>query len=239
MKQVLFISTAALTFACGGGSTNREVAAPGANPASTAQAPSATAADARGGDQSIVLLGCLQGPSSTGQAAGTSGARDRTGTTAGRGAATGAIGAVSSRARFTLVDAAAASIDSGGVGTNGAGGSGGPLVSGRGAYDLDGIPADAAAHVNKQVRVKGRIDSNPASIGGSLSAGNDAARGGSPSAGPERASEPGRRATPDVAGAGGGHGSTSRASGGAVETSVNRRLVVESIEVVSESCAQR
>jgi hypothetical protein len=238
MKMVV-ITVAALTFGCGGSTGDREVPAPGGNPAGTAQAPGA-GATARATEQVIELVGCLQGPAPAPQAAGTSGTR---GPTSGRPGedATGVNAARASGARFTLVDAAAASTSGAGIGANGAGGSGGPLVSGRSAYDLDGIPADAAAHVNKQVRVTGRMDPDVAPIGG----GNSGRSGESSDRTSSRVdhqtpSPPARgndRGIP--APAGGRSGPSSGAPGGATTESANRRVVVESIQVVSESCASR
>lgn len=200
MKQLVFISVAALTFACGGPSTaHRDAAAPGGSSAGAAQPPSA-GAPTRAADQAIELVGCLQGPAPAAQATGTSGTRGQMREPAGRGTE-GVDAAGASGARFTLMNATAGSSAGAGIGANGAGGSGGPLVSGRSTYDLDGIPAESAAHVNKQVRVTGRIDSNPATSAGA----QDSPR--------------------------------SEANAAAVP-SANRRVVVQSIQVVQESCAR-
>jgi hypothetical protein len=252
MKQLLFISMAIAAVACDGSNT-REVPAPGGNPQGTAQEAKGSAADARQRDQLITLVGCLQGPGMAGQATGTSGTRQR-GTAAAAGAAADANGGAASAARFTLVDATPASADSGGVGANGAGGSGGALASGRSSYDLDGIPATAAADVNKQVRVTGRIDPNPATIGGgSAAAANEAASGtpsgsahggvsGAASSGTAHGAASGSGSTGASPGAASGSGSGGRSTGaseGAAPQGANRRLAVESIQVVSERCARQ
>jgi len=116
-----------------------------------------------------------------------------------------------------LVDATAASADSAGVGTNGAGASGGPLVSGKSSFDLDGIPAEARAHVNTKVRVVGRLDANAVATGR-----HDAADG--------TAVPPSSGGTAATAGA------RSNGSSADGKTAVARRLVVERVEVVSQSC---
>jgi hypothetical protein len=200
MKQLVFIGVAALTFACGGASTtHRDAAAPGGNSAGAAQAPGA-GATARAADQPIELVGCLQGPAPAAQATGTSGTRGP-GSGAPGGGTEGVNAAGASGARFTLMNATPASSAGAGIGGNGAGGSGGPLVSGRSTYDLDGIPAESAAQVNKQVRVTGRIDSNPATSAGA----QDSPR---------------------------------REANSTALPSANRRVVVQSIQVVQESCAR-
>lgn len=89
--------------------------------------------------------------------------------TSGRIAAqpTAAAGAVSGAGgQFTLtnarpVDGAPAgdtSAPRGGVGANGAGGSGGPLVSGVSTFLLSGSRPELQARVNQQVRIIGTID---------------------------------------------------------------------------------
>ena len=113
--------------------------------------------------QIVTLIGCLQGPSL--RTVGTSGAA-RT--------ATGEVQQPdgTSSERLMLADARAVSPESAGVGANGAGGSGGPLVSGKSSFELDGIPAEARAYVNKQVSITGRIDANPAFTSTSASGSN-------------------------------------------------------------------
>jgi len=238
MKQMVFVSIAALTFACGGSTPDREVSAPGGNPAGTAQAPGPGAADAQS-NQVIELIGCLHGPAPAGPT-GTSGTRGPISDRPGDGAA-GVNAAGASGARFTLVDATAASTSGAGIGANGAGGSGGPLVSGRSAYDLDGVPGGAAAHVNKQVRVTGRIDPNPATISGSIAARSGVNSGRASSGSGNQAASPQGRGDDRGTGAqaGGSHGTSSAAASGATAQSASRRVMVESIQVVSESCASQ
>jgi hypothetical protein len=172
MKRTLLIGVAALTFACGGSDRSRDNAAggapataqPGAAQSGSGVAPIppavATSRDPEA-NQTVTLAGCLQGPGEPAAAAtGTSGTRARARAEGPEGVATGGGGAAG---RFVLVNATAEAPGSAGVGANGAGGSGGPLVSGVSSFDLDALPAGAAAHVNKQVRITGRLDARPTS----------------------------------------------------------------------------
>jgi len=161
MKSTLLIGTTLLTFACGGGSQTR-----GADTsASPATAPpsanaSSTAANTSQGNASVTLVGCLQGPAlpgATGTVGSAAGDRARARAT-GNDAANAQTHGGASAGRFLLVNATA---ESAGVGANGAGGSGGPLVDPRSSFELDGLPADAQASVNKQVRITGHVDPRP------------------------------------------------------------------------------
>jgi hypothetical protein len=133
-----------------------------------------------------------------------------------------------------LVDAAPVSSAAAGVGANGAGGSGGPLVSGKSSFVLEGISAEVQAHVNKQVRITGTLDANPASVDQSAtSSGNTAT--------PGRGSTPGHGSMGSAANApasGGGRGSMGAATEAAAHEISQRRLVVETLQVVAANCAQ-
>jgi hypothetical protein len=193
MKSTLLIGTTLLTLACGSGSQTR-----GADTsASPATAPpsanaSSTAANSGQATSSVTLVGCLQGPAlpgATGTAGSAAGDRARARAT-GNDAANAETHGGASTGRFLLVNATA---ESGGVGANGAGGSGGPLVNARSSFELDGLPADAQASVNKQVRITGHVDPRPVgaaeeatgaasgAAGTSASSGNSSSGVGSPS----------------------------------------------------------
>jgi hypothetical protein len=163
-----------------------------------------------------------------------------------------------------LADAVVPGADLGGVGANGAGGSGGPLVSGRATFELDGVPPDARTSVNKQVKVVGRLDARPAGVGedangsaagtsgrnAGASSGNSGSGVGSPSAtggGSGTAATAGSASVPsgssDAPGAHGtgqksvaGHGTMGSAARADVR---NQRLVVETVQVIAENCAKR
>jgi hypothetical protein len=133
-----------------------------------------------------------------------------------------------------LVDAAPASAAAAGVGASGAGGSGGPLVSGKSSFVLEGIAADAMAHVNKQVRVTGRLDANPAPLGGSPGASGDAAT-------PRKGATAGHGSMGAAANApasGGGRGSMSADTEAAAQAITERRVIVDTVQVVAATCAR-
>ena len=225
MKAGLFIGLTALTIACSSEPQNREVSSAGGPPSGPAATDSANRTGERATDRAVTLVGCLRGPSLGGETAGTSGS-NRTPPGAPESSQ-----ATAPSSRFTLINAAAAAPGTAGIGANGAGASGGPLVSGASSYDLDGLAADAAAHVNKQVKITGEIDTNPATLVG-------------PSTAPrERTGETGAgsgRATPSATGGtGGGHGQSGSAAETGTLDSANRRVVVSSVEVVSETCPRR
>jgi hypothetical protein len=163
--------------------------------------------------QQVTLTGCLQGATHVGTAAtGTmASATGGVSGTAGAGADTHAGRA--SADRLTLVDARPVAGEAG-VGASGAGASGGPLVSARSSYVLDGIPGDARAYLNKQVRIVGRIDAAPAVT-----------------------APPG-----DAAGGIGSSGTDNRTTNAAAPrtgtTLDPRRLAVESVEVVAQNCSR-
>jgi len=192
MTRTLLIGVAALSCACGGSHPADRSAQSGA--VSTAGA--ASAGDQGGAtqtNQTVTLLGCLVGPGQP-QPTGTSG-----------------VAGGASADRFMLVDAVVPGADLGGVGANGAGGSGGPLVSGRASFELDGVPPAARANVNKQVKVVGRLDARPAPAGG------------------ETAASTGQKSVA-------GHGTMASAARSDVRS---QQLVVESVEVVADPCERR
>ena len=218
MKTALLITIAALSVACNDSRADHTAPPPGAA-ATDANASGSSASD--NANRTVTLVGCLQGPGAPG-AVGTAGspAADRARSRAAGGAVDdaqrhgGATGA-----RFILSNAA---VESGGVGANGAGASGGPLVSAGSSFELDGLPADAQGNVNKRVRITGKVDARPAATSGSTSE--------TPAQRDNAAAQPGTT------------GATSprddvRANSTAVAgDSSARRLTVETVQVVAERC---
>ena len=178
MKSLALVTLAALACGCGGSSSDRQdmTAAAPAGEASQSEPVRQEPPLSAGAEQTVALVGCLRGPSAS--------------------EATGTSGSATATERYTLADATPDQAD--GVGANGAGGTGGPLVSGKATYDLDDIPNGARGGVDKQVRITGLIDARP--IG----------------------AESGVTGTP------GNEGSSPR---------TNRRVEVQSVEVIAESCA--
>jgi hypothetical protein len=274
MKRTLLIGVAALACACGGSRQpdNRDASAPaGSAQAGSASAAAPNASGDQGGatraNQTVTLVGCLVGPGQSAEPTGTSGARARTRATGPETTSGPAGGSATAADRFMLVDAVVPGAELGGVGANGAGGSGGPLVSGRATFELDGIPADARNSVNKQVKVVGRLDARPAGASddtngaaagaagtsgrnAGASSGSSGSGVGSPTAtggGSGTAATAGSGTVPsgssDAPGAHGngqksvaGHGTMGSAARSDLR---NQRLVVETVQVIAETCAQR
>jgi hypothetical protein len=210
MRAVLIIGLLTTTIGCGNpapeGTSDQVKGSPSSGLSGTAadasREPSPTAMSAN--NQSVTVVGCLQGP--TPRPLATSG------TSAGAGTAGTAATSGTSAERFRLVDATAAAPETAGIGTQGAGASGGPLVGERSSFELDGISTDARAAVNKQVRITGRVDIAAAiphpqpEISGNSTPGAPPPAGGSP---------------------------MDRTVG-----SGERLLIVESVQVVSSTCLQ-
>jgi hypothetical protein len=149
--------------------------------------------------QTVTVVGCLEGantvpPRGTGTAPMTSDQATRE----------------APALTYRLTAARPDSQETAGVGTSGAGASGGPLVSGVSDFELDGLPADGQAAVHKQVRITGHLA---------------AGRSGSPS--PNTRVPGATDAVPQ--------GSKPEAAGAAAPD-LGHRLVVESVQVVSQSC---
>ena len=230
--RTLLIAVAAVTFACGGGSHQSETT----NVVRPAQADSGSAPGSPAGGgasstpaesvQTVTLEGCLQEPGLP-ATTGTSGTQSRARATGPDTAPAGTGGA--SADRFMLVAAMPARPGSGGVGANGAGGSGGPLVSGRSSFALEGIPDEARAHVNKQVRVTGRLGGSPAESDGSATPARGTTTPGHGSMG----------SAADAPASGGGRGSMGAATEAAARDISPRRLMVETVQVVAASCVRQ
>jgi hypothetical protein len=250
MKRSLLISVAVLACACGGShqSDKGDASAPAgsAQPGSTSAAAQTAGGDQGGAtraNQTVTLVGCLVGPGQPAAPLSSSAARAQTRATGPETAADAAGAGAASTDRFMLADAVVPGSELGGVGANGAGGSGGPLVSGRATFELDGVPPDARNSVNKQVKVVGRLDARPA---GDANAANGAA-GAAGTSGSGTAATAASGSVPsgssDAPGAHGtgqksvaGHGTMGSAARSDVR---NQRLVVETVQVIAENCTQR
>lgn len=156
MKAIVLVGFATLAVACGH-STSDDAAAP-ASSASHSGASARDAAQGSGSGGPVTLIGCLQGPTVPG-ATGTAGVKpgERAAGAHGNDAGVGKHGAATDAYVLSNV-----TVENTAVGSNGAGGSGGPLVSDGTSFELDGVPADAQVGVNKRVRVTGRVDERSA-----------------------------------------------------------------------------
>jgi len=247
MKRSLLISVAALACACGGShrSDNNATAPAGsAQPGSTGAAAQTAGGDQGGAtraNQTVTLVGCLVGPGQPAAPRGASAARAQARATGPETAADAAAGAASTD-RFMLADAVVPGSELGGVGANGAGGSGGPLVSGRATFELDGVPPEARNSINKQVKIVGRLDARPAGAEAANGAAGAAGTSGSATAAPGASGSvpSGSSDAPGAHGTGqksvAGHGTMGSAARSDVR---NQRLVVETVQVIAENCTQR
>jgi hypothetical protein len=223
MKTALLISIAALSMACDGSSqTHSDTSAkttgsgsPGAN-TSAAAAPELSSSV-------VTLVGCLQGPRLSGVAgtAGTEANDKASAPTAGNDARERPAHGAAQSGPFVLANAA---VESGSAGASGARGWGGPVASAGSSFELDGVPADAQASVNKLVRVTGRLLSNAAAPP-SAKTGTGPTRGGAE--GTVATSTAGETSTRDDVRAN---------STGVAGDSTNNRLTVETLEVVAPRC---
>ena len=128
-----------------------------------------------------------------------------------------------------------------GVGANGAGGSGGPLVSGTSDYVLEGDVSELRSHLNQEVQVTGTIDPQQIATPQAGGTANEPGRGtqGPSGSGAGASTAP---STPSTAG-----GLTSASSGaspggnpnaGLTQQSVAvRQLLVESVRTVAATCS--
>jgi len=179
-------------------------------------APSSS--DRRPSDQVVSLTGCLQGGEAPPQS-GTS--SDRAATSATRGAS-GDTGANRFVLRWAKPEAGSA-----GVGANGAGGSGGPLV-GAADYVLEGPVAELRLHVNQQVRVSARLAPTDTSAAPQAPSTSDSDRTPGSTATRTRSLDGAPPAIPhpdaaEIANSG----------------SASRRLLVESVQALGASCSDR
>ncbi len=180
-------------------------------------------------EQLVKVTGCLNGAEEPVGTAGAS-ARPPVATRKSADEAQALRGESASANRFMLTHATPASEDARGVGNNGAGGSGGPLVNGVSEYALEGNAAELSLHVNHQVIVTARINPKQTlteaprtDVNGGIQSNGATSRG---TAGSGASSMSGAQAS-----AGGVQAAPTEANGGPVRT-----LVVESIQTVSPTC---
>jgi hypothetical protein len=214
MKTALLISIAAFTLACGGSSRTHPDASVSATGAGSPGANTSAAPAPELSSSVVTLVGCLQRPRLSG-VAGTAGtaASDRTGAlTAGSDARERQTHGAAQTGPFVLANAA---VESGSAGATGGRGWGGPVASAGSSFELDGVPADAQASVNKLVRVTGRLLSSVAARP-SANAGTAAAV----STTSETSARDDVRAN----------------STGVAGDSTNNRLTVETVEVIAPQC---
>jgi hypothetical protein len=222
MKTALLISIAMFTIACDGSRqarTNAPANATGGGSASANTPPSRAPGTS---SATVTLVGCLQGDRES-DATGTSGA------TPGTRPSTAATSEAAERQKhgaahigsFVLANAR---IESGGVGANGAAATGGPVASAGSSFELDGLPADAQASVNKRVRVTGRLDTRPAATAGATN-GAPATRDGSAATG-----------VPSTTGETSPRDDVRANSTGVAGDSTNKRITVETVQVVAQQC---
>jgi hypothetical protein len=178
--------------------------------------------------QRVQLTGCLQGESATPASPGV-----RPESPATRGAdANGSV----FRLRRARADPGNA-----GVGANGAGGTGGPLVSGTSDYLLEGDVSELRSHLDQEVQVTGTIDPHQIAVPQAGGAANEPGRG------TPRPAEPagGTRASPSPPSTAGGPTSASsgassggNSNAGLTQQSVAvRQLLVESVRTVAATCS--
>ena len=192
-------------------------------------------------DQLVTLTGCLKGGETTGSASNSAGARPPVTERTTRNDANEPIASsgASSGRRFMLIQGKPASpSDAAGVGANGAGGSGGPLISGVADYWLEGNVTELGQHLNHQVRVVARL--NPrytAADSGTPAAttGSDRGQATSGTSGSGVGATNSRR-EPDGTAQISGARNLPRGEGGVTPVPA-RLLVVESVQTVADSCA--
>jgi hypothetical protein len=186
--------------------------------ATTSTDPSVPATSGPPLDQRVSVTGCLTGGEAVATTARGSSA---TGTSAVAGGPDNGAGP-----NLFVVTHAKPDVGGAGMGANGAGASGGPLLSGVAEYRLDGNPTELRSHLNQHVRIFARLDPRQSVTSGTVPSGrSDVA---TPSAGNAN----GHIERPSGSSSG-EDGSRSAASA----ASVARLLVVESIQMVAPNCA--
>lgn len=235
MNRTLWIAAIA-ALACGcGNSTNPPPTAGVGAAGSASKTPGSAAADqegdtkaadrsvptasARPADQLVRVTGCLMGGEALAAAPGNSAAPGTTPAVGGTANGSGPNLFVLTRAK---PDA-----DGAGVGANGAGGSGGPLISGIAEYRLDGDPTELRSHLNQQVRISARLDPRQTMTG---------------SAPPVTAGSNDRASITDAGTAGGsarpsGADTSQRGTSATNVPAMARLLIVESVRMVASSCS--
>jgi hypothetical protein len=181
-----------------------------------------SSSDRHPSDQVVSLTGCLEG----GEAPPPSGTAPDRAATSAAAATRGAAGAAGPN-RF-LLRRAKPDPGGAGVGANGAGASGGPLV-GAADYVLEGPVAELRLHVNQQVRVSARLAPADTAAAQQLpsTTGSDRTPGSAATRVPSSNGAPPAIPRPDAGGI--------ADSGGASL----RRLLVESVQGVGSRCSER
>lgn len=236
MNRTLWIAAiAALACGCGNGTNpprTAEVVRGGSASKTPDSATAAQAGDTRSADRSVPaasapppdqrvsVTGCLMGGEAIAAAPGNS-ATPATSSVVG-GTANG------SGPNLFMLTHAKPEADGAGVGANGAGGSGGPLLSGVAEYRLDGDPTELRSHLNQQVRISARLDPRQTMTGNvpPVTAGsNDRV----PMTGAETAG--GGAARPS------GSDPSERGTAATNVPAMARLLIVESVQMVASSCS--
>jgi len=228
MSRLLCIGmAAALACACGRSDRNSDTTAATDTAAAQNPAPATVGTSgvsgATGSNQTIVLTGCLQRTSGT-EAVGTSGSK---GTPAPPDAAAAPSGDtfVLLRATAGEPDASGKPTGTSGVGANGAGASGGPLVTGTDSYVLDG--ANLVEHEHQTVRVFGHL---PDPLAGGVLSGRAAADSATPGA-----TTPAAGTNPNPGAARG----AARANANGNDVAHMRHVTVDSVEMVAATCSAK
>jgi hypothetical protein len=222
MKKALLISIAVFTVACERSHQTHTDTSANATGAGSLGANTSAAPASELSSNTVTLVGCLQGPHLSG-VTGSSGtlASDRANApTAGNEVRERQTHGAADTGPFVLANAA---VESGGGGASGAGESGGPVATTGLSFELDGVPADAQASVNKLVRVTGRLARAAATP--TKSSGTTAAGGGGIST--AAASTTAATSTKDDVRAN---------STGVAGDSTNHRLMVGTVQVVAQKC---
>jgi len=204
MKTAVLISIVAFAVACDGSrhAGNGTAAKPTGGGGHVADAASPASSS------TVTLVGCLQAsspPAAPGVAETDAGNRASTPAAAQPG-------------RFVLANASV--VDS----SAGANNAGAAVVSGGSSFELNGVPSDARANLDKRVRVTGRLDAPGTTTGlTSRTPATPDASGAATTA----ASTTGETSTRDDVRAN---------STGVAGDSTNHRLTVESVQVVAQHC---
>jgi hypothetical protein len=217
-KSALLISIVALTVACNGSrhqGTDSSATSTGASSQARGGTASGNTSPGASGDR-VTLVGCLQTPGAR-DTVGTGGSASTTANRSPSGVVDHPATEKHGAAATAPLILANATLESGGADANAAGGGpGGPAASAGTSFELDGAPADAHASVNKRVRVTGRIDQRPAADSDARGATSPSTAGGTSSRDDVRAN------STAVAG-----------------DATNRRLTVETLQVVAQQCGQQ
>jgi len=221
MRNVLGIAVvAALASACGRGDQNSSQAT---NAAATDTAQSAPAATGTSGTtETITLTGCLA-RSSGNQVVGTSGRTAPARTDASAAPASDADRFILVNAKAGAPDATGTPTGASGVGTNGAGASGGPLVTGVESYVLEGN--DLTEHEHQLVRVTGRF---PDPLAGGVLNGKAAPTPAQDATTPNATAAP----VPNAA-------ARARGNANANDVAHMRHVQVESVTMIAANCSAK